>query len=296
MLPPYAPVSTPAPSFAPRGAALLRLPRHPLLQLPGLVLAGLLLMPQPGHAATGLHMSVVSPGGDSPVSARTLGRTSDAALGWDRAPALDITFWNGWEDIESLALGLRPIEAAAPPRLTYRLSTKGAPRQLEFSPLRADPRAARLRHLVGYAEARRDGHDAVQYGARIRPAKKPTQMTLAEIEAWTRATPGQHHAIGRYQFIPKTLRRLTRQAGFAGSTRFTPAVQDALADMLLEEAGFTAFRKGQLGRRAFMRNLAQIWAGLPLANGRSYYHGHAGNRATITWASFDTEIRRIFAK
>ncbi|MEQ3748503.1 MAG: hypothetical protein ABNH26_03895 [Celeribacter sp.] len=271
---------------------------HPLMQLPGLALAGLLLLPQPGQAATPSRAPALPPAAGTTVLPHTLGQTGDAALGWTgpgHTPAA-IDLWTGWEGIEPLALGLRPIEAAAPPRLTYRLSTKSAPRQLEFSPLRANPRAARLRHLVGYAEARRDGHDAVQYGARIRPAKKPTQMTLAEIEAWTRATPGQHHAIGRYQFIPKTLRRLVRKAGLADSTRFTPAVQDALADILLEEAGFTAFQSGQLGRRTFMRNLAQIWAGLPTANGRSYYHGHAGNRATISWANFDTEIRRIFAK
>jgi len=60
-----------------------------------------------------------------------------------------------------------------------------------------------LRQLIGRAEAGRKGYDAVQYGARIKPSKPPTQMTLAEIYAWIDATPGQPHAIGLYQFIPK---------------------------------------------------------------------------------------------
>ena len=62
-----------------------------------------------------------------------------------------------------------------------------------------------LRHIIGQAESRHHGYDAVQHGARVRPGKRPTEMTLAEIFDWIEATPGQPHAIGRYQFIPTTL-------------------------------------------------------------------------------------------
>jgi muramidase (phage lysozyme) len=134
----------------------------------------------------------------------------------------------------------------------------------------------------------------VQLGARIRPPKPPTQMTLAEIHVWIRATPGQPHAIGRYQFIPPTLRRLQKQAGVPMEARFSPQVQDALAEILLEEAGLSRMRAGQLTRHAFMNNLAKIWAGLPNSSGRSHYHGYAGNKAVITWAQFDAAMVRIF--
>jgi len=43
-----------------------------------------------------------------------------------------------------------------------------------------------------------------------------------------------------------------------------------------------------------MNNLAKIWAGLPNSTGKSYYHGHAGNRATMTWARFRAEMEKIF--
>ena len=43
-----------------------------------------------------------------------------------------------------------------------------------------------------------------------------------------------------------------------------------------------------------MHNLARIWAGLPTASGRSHYHGHAGNRATMTWARFESAMAPIF--
>lgn len=152
----------------------------------------------------------------------------------------------------------------------------------------------KLLSLIAQAEAGSMGYDAVQYGATIRPTKRPTDMTLGEIYEWIAETPGQPHAIGRYQFIPPTLRRVARIRGFGPETRFTPGVQDALALVLLEDAGLSRFQSGDMGRRQFMHNLARIWAGLPLPNGRSYYEGYAGNAASISWAAFDGGMERIW--
>ena len=156
------------------------------------------------------------------------------------------------------------------------------------------PPEARLLALIASAEAGPDGYDAVQHGARIRPNKRPTDMTIGEIYDWIVATPGQPHAIGRYQFIPDTLRRLVGQAGFNRRTPFSPAVQDQLAAILLDDAGMASFKAGQLSRHGFMHNLAKIWAGLPISTGKSYYDGYAGNHATMTWARYDTEMKRIY--
>lgn len=150
-----------------------------------------------------------------------------------------------------------------------------------------------IRNLIQEAESRRAGYDAVQYGARIKPRKRPTEMTINEIYDWIKATPAQPHAIGRYQFIPTTLRRVVAKTGIDPSQRFTPMVQDRLADVLLIEAGFNKFQSGTLGRKAFMNNLAKIWAGLPNSSGRSHYDGYAGNKAAISWARFDAVMQRI---
>jgi hypothetical protein len=150
-----------------------------------------------------------------------------------------------------------------------------------------------IRALIRQAESRRDGYDAVQHGARIKPPRKPTQMTIEQIYQWIADTPGQPHAIGIYQFIPKTLVRVVRKAGIDPKTRFTPAVQDRLGDVLLAEAGLQRFRAGKLSRVAFMNNLAKIWAGLPNSSGKSHYHGYAGNKASITWARFDAAMKQI---
>lgn len=92
------------------------------------------------------------------------------------------------------------------------------------APLRGTGNAPvdRLLTLIAQAEAGPLGNDAVNYGADIHPPRRPTQMTLGEIYAWIEDTPGQPHAIGRYQFIPPTLRRVARERGFGLETRFSP--------------------------------------------------------------------------
>lgn len=153
--------------------------------------------------------------------------------------------------------------------------------------------AARLRDLIARAEAGQAGYDAVQHGARIKPPAPPTRLTLAQIYAWIEATPGQPHAIGRYQFIPTTLRHSARRLGLTPATRFSPAVQDRLADLLLGDAGLARAQSGEMPPETFMHNLARIWAGLPTASGRSYYHGHAGNKAVLGYARYASEVRAI---
>jgi len=148
--------------------------------------------------------------------------------------------------------------------------------------------------LIAFAEAPKAGYDAIHHSARKRPRRKPTQMTLGQITSWVEKTPGQHHAIGRYQFIPSTFRNLQRRLGLPDGTRFTAKVQDRMASVLLADAGYNAFRSGDLGHDAFMDRLARIWAGLPLRTGKSAYHGHAGNRATISRAFYAKQVKAIF--
>jgi muramidase (phage lysozyme) len=151
-----------------------------------------------------------------------------------------------------------------------------------------------IREIIEEAESSRSGYDAVQHGARIKPPRLPTQMTVAEIYKWIDDTPGQPHAIGRYQFIPTTLRRVMRKIDASPDQRFSPGMQDRLADVLLAEAGYHEAKSGEMGRRSFMNNLAKIWAGLPNDTGRSHYHGFAGNRASMSWARFDTQMAQVF--
>ncbi|MEL7258924.1 MAG: hypothetical protein AAFN80_13920 [Pseudomonadota bacterium] len=164
------------------------------------------------------------------------------------------------------------------------------PGRLDAPLRRGGVKAALLRDLIASVEAGRAGYDAVQHGARKKPDKRPTDMTLQDIYDWIKATPGQPHAIGRYQFIPATLRHSADRLGIPASARFSPAVQDQLADLLLGDAGLMKVQRGDISQEAFMLNLAKIWAGLPTASGRSYYHGVAGNKAVL---DYDTYARQM---
>lgn len=156
------------------------------------------------------------------------------------------------------------------------------------------PQVVSLRTLIASVEAGPAQYDAVVFSARIKPPKPPTQMTLKEIFDWIDATPGQNHAIGRYQFIPTTLRAVMAEVGAPEAARFTPALQDRLADVLLHQAGLAEYMGGGMAQATFMNNLARIWAGLPNASGKSHYAGIAGNKAGMSWGRFSREMSRIF--
>lgn len=233
------------------------------------------------------------PAGAGPHSLLT-----DDSLGQGRTPLLALGAPRNPEGGggASLFAGRAEGSVLAPPR-QRAVTLAAAPQRIRAALPRsasAAHRAEWVRHLIARAEAGRAGYDAVQHGARRKPPQRPTRMTIGEIYGWIAATPGQPHAIGRYQFIPATLRRLVRDLGVPRGATFSPELQDRLADRLLEEAGIGDLMRGRITRRTFMNNLAAIWAGLPNSSGRSHYHGYAGNRATMSWTQFEAEMLRIF--
>ena len=180
-----------------------------------------------------------------------------------------------------------PFERSRPgakrqPYSTWRLSTSSS-------------RTSQVFDLIGFAEAGRLQYNAIHVSARRKPHAAPTLLTIDEILVWIKRTPGQHHAIGRYQFIPSTLAMLVRRSGLPAGTRFSPQVQDRLAYLLLQDAGYDRFLAGQMRMSDFMDKLAWIWAGLPLRSGRSAYRGVAGNRATISRRFYAQQMQRIFS-
>ncbi|WP_156927568.1 hypothetical protein [Leisingera methylohalidivorans] len=154
--------------------------------------------------------------------------------------------------------------------------------------------AEQLFALIAFAKAPRGRYDAIHHGAKVKPGKKPSRMTFAEIYASIDRTPGQPHAIGNFQIIPSTLLNLQKRLGLPDRTRFSRETQNRMAALLISDAGYQKFESGRISRSAFMDNLARIWAGLPLASGKSAYHGYAGNRATITRAFYGEQMERIF--
>lgn len=151
-----------------------------------------------------------------------------------------------------------------------------------------------LRNLISSAEAGHLDYDAVVMSAPILPPDRPTLLTIGQIRDWVAETPNQNHAIGRYQFIPATFERLAKQTAVPDSALFTENLQDRWANILIEEAGYTQFVGGTLAPGSFMDNLALIWAGLPLATGKSAYEGVGGNHATLARETYQRNIALIF--
>jgi conjugal transfer mating pair stabilization protein TraG len=113
-----------------------------------------------------------------------------------------------------------------------------------------------------------------------------SKMSLGEIKEYQKTLLKQNggSAIGRYQFIPKTLQAVQKRMGLDDSTPFTPELQDQMATELLKDAGYEKFTAGGLPEEQFANNLSKIWAGLPKdASGKSYYDGVAGNKAHVPY-------------
>lgn len=98
-------------------------------------------------------------------------------------------------------------------------------------------------------------------------------------------------AIGRYQFIPSTLNDIISRHSdrFSLEDTFNKETQDAMATVLLEEAGLQDYLDGKTDTTDFANRIARVWAGFPVlsdingvSRGDSYYKGVQDNKAGMT--------------
>ncbi len=78
-------------------------------------------------------------------------------------------------------------------------------------------------------------------------------------------------AVGRWQIIGPTLKRLKIKLGLQDSDKFTKSVQDQMFNILLDEAGQAKFKQGKITANQFQDNLSKIWASIPNSKGVSTY-------------------------
>lgn len=149
----------------------------------------------------------------------------------------------------------------------------------EFS-LKGDPTAGRLAHLIGMKEAR-NNYNAVYGNANSKRDLSAFSIDgILSRQVAARRKGVKSTAIGKYQFIYKTLRGLKQELGLKGNEPFTPELQDRMFMKLLERRGYQQFKAGKLSKRQFALRLSQEWASLPNPNtGRSFYAGDGLNRA-----------------
>lgn len=104
------------------------------------------------------------------------------------------------------------------------------------------------------------------------------------------------YAVGRYQFIPVTLRFALRHSDVDELDMFTPEVQDKLATALLlyKRPAVGAYLRGDHHLEGWALNeLAKEWASIEYRNGRGYYDHIGGNRASISRAEVSSVLQNI---
>lgn len=143
--------------------------------------------------------------------------------------------------------------------------------------------------LIGDKEAPL-GYNQVYGRNREVPLTNMTVNEVLEFQKELLAEGSPSTAVGRYQFITKTLNDLKRTEGLTGEEKFTEELQDVLATALLKRRGYDKYKKGQMSKMEFANNLAKEWASLPVVSGenkgRSYYAGDGLNKALIDVESY----------
>lgn len=139
-----------------------------------------------------------------------------------------------------------------------------------------------LLDLIGHTEGTDKGrgyNETLAYGAYTGGEVDLVHMTLDQIDH-LQTSMLQHpknkwnsSALGRYQIVRTTLRKLKGRLRLSGSQLFDAKTQDTLACELLKGRGIVAWETGSMSESAFINNLAKEWASLPTMEGVGFYGG-----------------------
>lgn len=155
-----------------------------------------------------------------------------------------------------------------------------------------------LLDLIGKSEGTDKGrgyNETLAYGAYTGGDVELVAMTLDEIDALQTkmlAHPKNKwnsSALGRYQIVRTTLRRIKTALELTGKERFDARMQDRMACFLLGSRGIDRWLAGKMSEDALINALAKEWASLPTTSGKGYY---SGQRASVTVA----EVREALAE
>ena len=124
-----------------------------------------------------------------------------------------------------------------------------------------------------------------------------TKMTLNQIFDYQRQMVqggSESSAVGRYQYIRKTLVNTAAQMGLnPATTVFNQQTQDAIATYTLRSIGLDKWLNGQMTDEDFLNRVAKIWAGIPTTAGVSAYQGVGSNKAGTSSQNALTALQNI---
>lgn len=143
-----------------------------------------------------------------------------------------------------------------------------------------------------------DGYDEITNYARIKPEKPISRMRIWEVMEYQerlRSSGAKSSAVGKYQFIYKTLTYLVDRHNIDRNQLFDGRTQDYLARTLLNDCDY--YNPGQ-DVLTIGDCLAKVWAAFPVMTGKdagkSYYDDVAGNKALTTTQVMAAIIRTRF--
>ena len=117
-----------------------------------------------------------------------------------------------------------------------------------------------------------------------------TVKEVIQMQRW------QIYAVGRYQFIPSTLRWAVNHSSVNELDMFTPEVQDTLMATLIvyKRPAVGAYLRGDHDLLGWaLDELAKEWASIEYRNGHGFYDRIGGNRAKITRAEVIPVLQSI---
>lgn len=149
-----------------------------------------------------------------------------------------------------------------------------------------------LLDLIGEIEAH--GNYNAKF-SQVNATEDLSQFTVSEIQRkqyrWGRSTGSS--AFGKYQFIRKTLGSLLDDLNIPDSAKFTPELQDRMAEELLERRGLSKWAAGRMSDERFMDALSKEWASLPYHTGRSYYAGDGLNKSLTSRGQVRAVLQQV---
>lgn len=122
--------------------------------------------------------------------------------------------------------------------------------------------------------------------------RRLSSYTVAEVMQLQRTSL---FAVGRYQFIPKTLRFAVRASNVEMTQAFNESTQDELMAALIvykRPEIFTYLQNSHDNIGLVLDELAREWASVEYRSGHGYYSGN-GNRASISRAEAAQVLRFI---
>ena len=169
----------------------------------------------------------------------------------------------------------------------------GAANQAKTAAANQAKTAVGARKILDYVAKFESGGDYNKmYGGKSNP--ELSNMSIADVMEFQKKNGPAlgSSAIGKYQFMRKTIEGLIAEGVISPTDKFDAATQEKMGMALLERRGYSKYKTGKLSAEEFANNVAAEWAGMPMANGKSKYDGDGKNKSLVDRTDFLAQIEQ----